>query len=339
MADFTAPGWSTFIAISTALSLIACVVLLVLAARRRVVADDNTTGHVWDEDLREMNNPLPRWWMVLFVLTVVFAAIYLAFYPGMGSRPGSLGWTSSGELEKDQNRARAEFAPIYARFASMAPEQLAADAAAMGTGQRLFLNQCAQCHGSDGRGSKGFPNLGDNDWLWGGEFDTIVQTITGGRIGNMPPMAAAVGSAQDVRNLAQYVLSLSDSPHDAPQAQMGKPKFAVCAACHGAGGKGNTALGAPNLSDKIWLHGRGEAAVTSAITRGHNNVMPAQARNMTPDQVRVVAAYVWSLSRATVTTAVTNAETTAATTATTTTTTATTTTATSATPANTTPPR
>jgi cytochrome c oxidase cbb3-type subunit III len=297
MSDFDAPGWSIFVAIATAASLAACVALLVIAARRREAASDNTTGHRWDEDLVELNNPLPRWWMVLFVLTIVFSAGYLVLYPGLGSASGRLQWSSVGELQRDQAAAQAELAPLYARLAAMTPQQLVADTAAMGTGQRLFLNHCAQCHGSDARGSKGFPNLADEDWLWGGDFETIVKSVAEGRNGRMPPMAAAVGSAEDVRNVSHYVLSLSDSPHNSLFAQLGRSKFSTCAACHGANGKGNPLLGAPNLTDKIWLHGWGEAAIVQAITRGHDNAMPAQSRVLTPEQIRVVAAYVWGLSQ------------------------------------------
>jgi len=299
VSDFVSNGWALFVAAVTVISLIACLALLIIASRRRVMADDNTTGHVWDVDLKEMNNPLPRWWMWLFVGTIVFAAVYLAFYPGLGTNPGSLGWTSVGQYQAEQDKARAAMAPVYAKYTSLPAEELAKDPLAMGIGERLFLNNCAQCHGSNGRGSKGFPNLTDSDWLYGGTHDIIKATITGGRNGVMPPMAAALGTAADVRNVANYVLSLSDSPHDNIAAQLGKAKFGVCAACHGPEGKGNQALGAPNLTDKIWLHGFGEAAIVQTITNGRNNMMPAQASRLTPEQIHVLGAYVWNLSQAT----------------------------------------
>src|SRR5512137_135068 len=188
MSDFFNSGWSLFVAGGTALGLLLCLVLLIIASRRKVMAADNSTGHIWDEDLREMNNPLPRWWMGLFVITVVFAAVYLAFYPGLGSNPGSLNWTSSGQHAAEMERARAQMAPLYAKFTSQTAEALAKDPQAMAIGERLYANNCAQCHGSDARGSKGFPNLTDNDWLYGGSLETIKTTITGGRQGNMPPM-------------------------------------------------------------------------------------------------------------------------------------------------------
>lgn len=298
MSDFLAGGWSVYIAVVTVASLVACLVLLVMASRRKPSAPgDNTTGHVWDEDLRELNNPLPMWWMGLFVLTVVFGAIYLVIYPGLGSHAGRLGWTATNEYEAEMKDAQAAMAPLYARFASLDEAALVHDGQAQALGERLFVNHCAPCHGSDARGSKGFPNLADRDWLWGGSHERIVETITHGRQGQMPPMAAAVGSGEDVRNVAHYVLSLSGSPHNGLWAQLGKPKFAACAACHGARGQGNPALGAPNLADKVWLHGWGELAVTAMVVNGKHNVMPAFAQRLSEPQIRVLAAYVQSLSQ------------------------------------------
>ncbi len=167
----------------------------------------------------------------------------------------------------------------------------------MAIGERLFMNNCAQCHGSDARGSRSFPNLSDNDWLWGGDHDVIKATLTDGRMGVMPPMAAAVGSAEDVRNVAHYVMSLSKTPHDSVRAVQGAPKFAACAACHGADGKGNNAMGAPNLTDDVWLHGWGEEAIIRAVNGGFTNQMPAQAGKLTADQIHVLGAYVWGLSK------------------------------------------
>jgi cytochrome c oxidase cbb3-type subunit 3 len=261
------------------------------------MADDNSTGHVWDVDLKEMNNPLPRWWMVLFVITVVFAVAYLLLYPGLGAAKGKLGWSSSNQYVQEQQAAAAAMAEVYAKFAGQPVEVLAQDAKAMAIGERLYINNCATCHGSDAKGSKGFPNLTDGEWLYGGSHEKIVETITLGRQGNMPPMAAAVGSAQDVRNLAQYVLSLSGSPHNVVDASEGKAKFAVCAACHGANGKGNQAMGAPNLTDKVWLHGWGEQAIINIVNNGKVNVMPAQGARLTPEQIHVLGGYVWRLSQ------------------------------------------
>jgi len=185
---------------------------------------------------------------------------------------------------------------LYAKFAAMPVEQLAVNDEAHAIGERLFMNNCSQCHGSDAHGSRGFPNLTDNDWLHGGEADNIKTTITNGRVGMMPPMAAAVGNEDDVKNVANYVLSLSGSTHDATRAALGKDKFAICAACHGAEGKGNVAIGAPNLTDNIWLHGAGEAAIIKRINEGKTNQMPAQGSKFTPEQIHVLTAYVWSFS-------------------------------------------
>lgn len=295
MSDFFSNVWSYYIAGVTALGLLGCLALLIVAARRRVMAGDNTTGHVWDEDLRELNNPLPRWWMWLFVLTIVFAAGYLALYPGFGSAAGAFGWSSAGQLTQERAAAQAVSAPLYAGFAAKQVPELARDPQAVAVGERLYANNCASCHGSDARGSKGFPNLTDKDWLWGGTPERIKETITAGRQGMMPPMAAAVGTPDDVANVANYVVSLSGGPSNL-QAQLGRSKFAVCAACHGAEGKGNPVLGAPNLTDGVWLHGSGLAAVVAMVNGGKNNVMPAHADRLAPEQIHVLTAYVWGLS-------------------------------------------
>jgi cytochrome c oxidase cbb3-type subunit III len=297
MSDFFSNGWSIFIAVSAVAGLIACLVLLVFASRRKAMADDNSTGHVFDDDLVEMNNPLPMWWIVLFVVTVVYALAYVYVFPGLGAAPGAIGWTSRGELAADQARANEATGKVFAAYAQRPADELSRDPAAMAIGQRLFLQNCATCHGSDARGSKGFPNLTDDDWLYGGAPERIEETITLGRIGVMPPMAAAVGNATDVHNVANFVLSLSGSPHNAIAAAEGRKKFVVCAACHGADGKGNQAIGAPNLTDKIWLHGWGEDAIVAMVNEGKTNVMPAQSGRLTPAQIHLLASYVWSLSQ------------------------------------------
>jgi len=299
MSDFVNSGWAWFVAAITVGGLLFCVFVLAVASKRKVMASDNTTGHVWDEDLKEMNNPLPRWWMWLFILTVVFAAAYLALYPGLGVYQGSFKWSSDGQLATEQAKAQAAMQPVYAKYTSMASADLAKDSAAMGIGERLFVNNCAQCHGSDARGSKSFPNLADTDWLGGTGAEYIKKTITEGRQGMMPPMGAAVGTGEDVKNVAHYVLSLSGSPHNNLAAQLGKPKFAACAACHGPDGKGNQAMGAPNLTDKVWLHGWGEEAIAHIVNNGKTNVMPGFGHRLLPEQIHVLAAYVESLSQRT----------------------------------------
>lgn len=299
MSDFTSNFWSIFVAAATIIGIIACLVLLWVSGKAKAMtANDNTTGHVWDGDLREMNNPLPRWWVWLFIITVVFSLLYLFMYPGLGSSPGKLGWSQQGQYEAEMAKGEKEVAPLYAKFTAMGAQDMAGDAQAMGIGERLFLNNCAQCHGSDARGSKGFPNLADADWLWGGAPEQIKESIAKGRMGNMPPMAAAVGTPDDVKNVAHYVLSLSNSPHDSLRASLGKAKFGACAACHGMDGKGNTALGAPNLTDDIWLHGWGENAIVAMINNGKVNQMPAQEGKLSEAQIHMLTAYVWSRSGA-----------------------------------------
>jgi cytochrome c oxidase cbb3-type subunit 3 len=297
MSDFINTFWANYVAILTGLSIVACALLLIFTGKKKVIAaSDNTTGHVWDEDLKEMNNPLPMWWVGLFVITIVFAILYLFLYPGLGQREGSLNWSSRNQYDAEVAKANEALQPLYARFDAMPVEELAKDGKAKAIGERLFMNNCAQCHGSDANGSKGFPNLTDGDWLYGGQPEQIKHTITKGRNGVMPPMAQAVGNADDVRNLANYVLSLSNSPHDNVRAQLGKSKFVSCAACHGPDGKGMQAVGAPNLTDKVWLHGWGEQSVISMINGGKNNLMPAQEGRLTPSQIHVLTAYVWGLS-------------------------------------------
>jgi cytochrome c oxidase cbb3-type subunit III len=299
MSDFISTGWALFEAAIAIWAIVYCVGLLVLNNRMRPHTDtDGTTGHVWDETLQEFNNPLPRWWVGLYIITIVFGVLYFVLYPSVGTYQGVLNWSSAGQLEKEQAAAKEAEAKIYAPFAAMSAEDLAKNQQAMGIGQRLFLNNCAVCHGSDAKGTKGFPNLTDDDWLYGGEHDAIIETIANGRVGAMPPMKDAVGTPEDVKNLANFVLSLSGSPHDAARAAQGKPKFesAGCTGCHGADGKGMQALGAPNLTDKIWLHGFGEAAIIERINNGKTNQMPAWSYKFSKDQIRVLSAYIWSLS-------------------------------------------
>jgi cytochrome c oxidase cbb3-type subunit 3 len=310
MSDFVTGFWSWYVAAISLVSILACGLLLYVAGKTEVPkhdgkAADNTTGHVWDEDLRELNNPLPRWWLWLFILTIIFSLVYLVVFPGLGSYKGMVNWTAKSEHQQDVTQLRESVAPLYAAFATQTVEALANDKRALAAGERLFMNNCSQCHGSDGGGSKGLPNLTNANSAWLGERGEahIIATITNGRVGMMPPMAAALGGDAQVINVAQYVLSLSGSPHDAAKASSGKAQFAVCAACHGADGKGIKALGAPNLTDNYWLYGWGEAAIVSAIKNGRNNVMPPQSPMLSAEQIRVVAAYVLSLSKSTIATA------------------------------------
>ena len=301
MSDFTSEFWNYYVIGLVTLSIIACAVLLWISGTTKVIsAADNTTGHVWDGDLREMNNPLPRWWVYLFIITVLFAFLYGALYPTFGRYQGLLGWSSAGQHTAEVKKVEAAIAPIYAKFSGMTPEQMAGDAQAMAVGERLFMNYCAQCHGSDARGAKSFPNLTDGDWLGGSDHAYIMNTIKAGRVGVMPPMAAAVGGPEDVKDVANYVLSLSGSPSDSVRAAAGKSKFAACAACHGQDGKGMQAIGAPNLTDGVWLHGWGEEAIIKAVNNGFNNAMPAQSALLNEAQINVLGSYVWGLSNKTI---------------------------------------
>ena len=300
MADFTSGFWDYYIAALTLLGILGCGILLWAQSKARVGqrSDVNvdTTGHVWDQDLTELNTPMPRWWMWLFYITIVFALVYLVLYPGLGSYAGKLGWSSTGNYKTELKQAEAEYGPLFAQYQQQDLKAVAADPKARAIGERLFLTYCAQCHGSDARGNKGFPNLADKDWLFGGTPEIIKQTILHGRVGAMPPMGAAVGSEKDIENVAHYVLSLSGSTADPIKAVFGKGKFGACMACHGADAKGNQALGAPNLTDKIWLFGGSADTIMETIRHGRNATMPAFGDFLGDAKVHVLAAYIWSLS-------------------------------------------
>ena len=296
MNQFTSGFWDVYIAIVSVVSIVACAVFLRSQSKRRAPGKVDTTGHTWDEDLAEYNNPLPRWWSWLFYLTVIFSLVYLVLYPGLGSWPGTLGWTQVGQLEQENVAAARQFGPLYERFAAMDVKTIAGDPQARAVGQKLFLNNCAQCHASDGGGSRGFPNLADRDWLWGGDPQSIRTTIAEGRTGTMPAFGAALGEG-GTKDAAHYVLSLSGSAHDSIRRARGEVIFkSTCAACHGAEGKGNPALGAPNLTDRVWLHGSGERTVVETIGRARANQMPAHKDLLTPAQIHLLTGYVWSLS-------------------------------------------
>jgi cytochrome c oxidase cbb3-type subunit 3 len=295
MSDFTHGFWDYYIAISTVVSIIACAVLLWSMSTRRVPGGA-TTGHTWDEDLDELNNPLPRWWIWLFYITIVFSLIYLVLYPGLGSYAGSWRWTSTGQYEAEVKQANEQYGPLYDKYAAQDLKQLAADPGARAIGQRLFLNYCAQCHASDGRGGRGFPDLTDRDWLYGGDPAAIKASILNGRNGIMPALGPGLGE-DSTRDVANYVLSLSGRTPDAARAARGKEKFTtICAACHGAEGKGNPQLGAPNLTDSVWLHGARESTIIETITKGRTSVMPAHKDFLGEAKVHILAAYVYSLS-------------------------------------------
>jgi len=297
VSEFTDGFWDVYITLITLLSIVACAALLWSQNIRRAPGSAPTTGHLWDEDLAEYNNPLPGWWRWLFWITIVFSLVYLVLYPGLGSWKGTLGWSQVGQLGEENAQAERQFGPLYEKFAATGVEALAKSPEALAVGQKLFLNNCAQCHASDGAGSRGFPNLTDRDWLYGGDAATIRATIAEGRNGLMPPFGAALGE-QGVKNVAQYVRSLSGLTADPLRVAFGRELYMqTCVACHGAEGKGNPALGAPNLTDKIWLHGSDEPAVIETITKGRNNQMPAHKELLTEAKIHLLTAYVLSLSQ------------------------------------------
>jgi len=293
-------GWSLFIILVSLANIFACVWLLRWTSKPRS-ADEKIgggadTGHVWDKDLREYNNPLPKWWLWVFYLTVAFALLYLVLYPGLGTFKGIKGWTQAGQYEAERTAVEAKAQEWLAPFASMTVPQLAGDPKAMSTAHNLFQNNCAQCHGSDGGGAKGFPSLSDANWQWGGDPDTVVQTIAGGRMAAMPPWGEVLG-ADGVRDVVAYVQSLSGQPSDATQAAAGKARFeTVCSACHGIDGKGNPLVGAPNLTDQIWLYGGDAATIAETVAKGRNGQMPAWGDKLGAERVRLLAAYVTKLS-------------------------------------------
>jgi cytochrome c oxidase cbb3-type subunit 3 len=251
---------------------------------------------VWDEDLDEYNNPLPMWWIWLFVITIVFSLGYLWLYPGLGSFEGAWKWTSAGEYQAEVQLAERQVAPMFERFAKVDLKALSGDPEARGMGQKLFVSYCAQCHASDARGGRGFPNLTDEKWNYGGEPEVIEKSILDGRNGMMPPLGASLGP-EKTKDVANYVRSLSGLKHDAARAARGKETFVtICAACHGPEGKGNQAIGALDLTDKVWQYGSSEETIIETITLGRTGTMPPHREFLGEPRVRVLAAYVYGLS-------------------------------------------
>jgi cytochrome c oxidase cbb3-type subunit 3 len=297
MSDFTSSFWAFYVAIIVLVGIFFNLWLLIASGKVEVMSQDNSTGHVWDENLRELNNPMPRWWVIMFVITCVFGLGYLALYPGVGSYKGLLGWTSTGQFEQEMQEGDAQIAPIYAAFEGKTAQQLAQDPQAMAIGDRLFMNNCAQCHGSDAKGAVGFPNLTDADWRWGGTPDAIHETIVNGRTGIMPPQAEIIGTPDDVEDVANYVMSIgSIAGFDPVRAAKGEAKFKmICAACHNPDGKGNPLLGSANLTDpKGWFVGPAtKEHIIQQINDGKTGVMPVWGKKFTPAQLNVLTAYVW----------------------------------------------
>ncbi|MDX2464899.1 MAG: cytochrome-c oxidase, cbb3-type subunit III [Porticoccus sp.] len=294
--------WNIWIIAITAITIAGCTWLL-FANRKIEVSSKDTedgeapkTGHVYD-GIEEYDNPLPGWWFNMFVGTVIFAVIYLVLYPGLGSYAGVLGWTQTGQWQEEVDEAEAKYAPVYAQYAKMSAEELIANPDAIKMGRRLFNNNCSVCHGSDGRGSYGFPNLADNDWLYGGSAEEIEASITSGRKGAMPAWGAIIGE-KGVDNVAEYVFKISGREHDTDKAVEGAKVFGTyCASCHTPAGTGMAALGAPNLTDGIWLYGGSPSLVRHSIRNGRNGNMPAQHEKLKAEKIHLIAGYVYYLSK------------------------------------------
>ena len=299
MSDFTSNFWSWWIIAIAGGGILWCFWLLLANKKGKLPSGGQAeaTGHVWDEDLQELNNPLPRWWIIMFYITLAFGVIYLALYPGMGKFKGLLGWTEKGQYEDEIAAANTKYGPLYDKFLKQDIVALAADDDAMKTGERLYVNYCSVCHGSDARGARGFPNLRDDDWLYGGSPEAIKTTIMNGRNGAMPSWEAPLGGDAGVEQVANYVMTLSGRDADKALAAKGKEKFDMfCVACHSADGTGNQAMGAPNLTDNIWLYGGSLSAIKQTIAKGRNGLMPAHADFLGEAKVQVLAAYIYSLS-------------------------------------------
>lgn len=291
--------WSLWIIVLT-LTNLALILWVLLANRKVAVRDDEDpenrkTGHVYD-GIEEYDNPLPRWWFNLFIATLVFSGIYLLLYPGLGAYQGLLGWTSEKELRGHQQQAEARFSERFGEYARTPIEELAQDPQAMRMGMRLFANNCAVCHGADGGGNWGYPNLTNSDWQWGGTPERIYQSIYDGRTAVMPGWSNTMGE-QGIVDVTEYVLSMEGRAHDAERAERGSALYARnCAACHGGDGSGNAQLGAPDLTNGSWLYGGEPAQIRQSVREGRAGVMPAQKDMLRQDRIHLLAAYVYSLS-------------------------------------------
>lgn len=297
MSDFTSVGWSIWI-VTIALGGVAfCLFVLFSQMKGQAKKGEkiSDTGHIWD-GITEYDTPLPRWWISMFLILTVVALGYWVLYPGLGAFKGLLDTNQAKEVRANQEKIEAMVQPVFQKYAEMPIEDIAKDDEARAIGQRLFLNNCAQCHGSDAQGSPSFPNLTDNSWLWGGEPDKILQTITNGRRGIMTAHKTLMTPAQ-ASDIAQYVRSLNQLAHDQTRVVPGKKMFdQFCVACHGAEAKGNPLLGAPDLTDGAWLYGSSEETIVYGILNGRDNQMPAQKDLLSPEQIRVLAGWVWGLS-------------------------------------------
>lgn len=291
-------GVAGFIVVTVVLNILAALWLIWWTARG-TVTDPKETTHVWDGDLTEYNHPLPRWWLWLFIISIVFGFVYLALYPGLGTFTGTRHWTQVSQWKSEDQAANDALEARFAAFKGKSLAELSKDTGAMSTARNLFALNCSTCHGSDARGARGFPNLTDQDWLWGGSEEAIYQTIAEGRNGMMPAWGEVLGKT-GTDNMVAYVLSLSGRQAASAASEAGKAQFeTICAACHGMDGKGNVALGAPNLTDKIWLHGGSVTDIHDTIAKGRTNHMPAHLERLGETKVRLLAAYVLGQSQPT----------------------------------------
>jgi cytochrome c oxidase cbb3-type subunit 3 len=293
-------GWSLFVIIVTIANILACFWLLRWTSKPRTASEKigggADTGHVWDKDLREYNNPLPKWWLWLFYITIAFGLLYLVLYPGLGNIAGVKGWTQAGQYQEERAAVEARAAQLLAPLAALPVAELVNNQQAMSTAHNLFQQNCAQCHGSDGGGALGFPNLRDTDWQWGSDADSVVATIVGGRVAAMPAWAAVIGEP-GVEEAVAYVQTLSGQQADATKAAAGQVHFqTLCSACHGMDGKGNPLLGAPNLTDATWLYGGDAATLKQTLMYGRNGQMPAWGDKLGEQRIKLLAAYVTKLA-------------------------------------------
>ncbi len=293
--------WHWYICAIALGSIFGCAYILHRTRNMPAPADpEETTGHTFD-GIEEYNKPLPLWWLWKFYASIVFALIYLALYPGLGTWEGLLKWTSVGELEEDQAAAAKKYDPIFAKFAAMSVEQLNQDPKAVAMGRRLFGNNCALCHGTDARGGHGFPDLTDSDWLYGGDFETIKTTLHKGRSGQMPAWSRVLKNEQ-ITGLVNYVLKISGNEHDAGMAAAGEAIFQQrCTVCHGKDARGGYDFGAPNLTDNIWLYRqRGNKLADDlyfTLRNGRSGEMPSWDTILGDDKIHILSAYVYGLSR------------------------------------------
>ena len=292
MASF----WSYWVIILTAITFIAVVWVLFSNRKDLSRTTDETTGHAHD-GIEELDNPLPAWWFYMFVITIVWGVGYLIIYPGMGNFPGLLGWTSTGQYEREVAAAEERYRDMRDRYLAMPVEEIAGDPAVRKMGMRLFGNNCAQCHGADGKGAYGFPNLADDDWLYGGTPEAIKATLVNGRRAAMPAWGDILGD-QGITEVTQHLLALNGRDADEAAAAKGETHYQTyCAACHGADGKGNQALGAPNLTNGVWLYGGSEEQIAHSLRAGRNGVMPAFEDTLSEDKIHILTAYVYGLGR------------------------------------------